>query len=162
MWISYRLFSLHRNKENSLTLSYSSLQAQFGTNIASDNYRNFRHELRLAFEKVKKQWEKLAAADGKPHILHCEMEETSITLYKSPLLIAQAAPKKTAGQGQGILRNRQFDEATLHKARQLAGEWDVNVLTGRYFDWLDEKDIIPDNPPAHFLDFIRSHCARNA
>ncbi len=160
MWISYRLFALHRNNEESLTLSYGSLQTQFGTSIASDNYRNFRHELRLAFEKVKKQWEKLAAADGKPHALHCEMEETSITLYKSPLLIAQAAPKKTPGQG--ILTSRQFNEATLRKASQLAGNWDLNVLTSRYFAWLDEKGIIPDNPSAHFLDFVRSHYARNA
>src|SRR2546423_3177498 len=129
MWLSYRLYTLQRNKQDSLTLSYANLQAQFGTNIATDNYRNFRHELRLAFAKVKEQWEKLSAADGSPSTIHCEMEETMLTLYRGPLLVARTDAKPPAMKSvQAIMTSHQFDPVTLRTARQLAGTWDVNIL----------------------------------
>ena len=164
MWLSYRLYMLQRNKQESLSLNYGNLQIQFGTSIASTNYRNFRHELRLAFDKVKKQWEKLAAADGKPSTVHCEMGESSLTLYLGPLLIAPTNEKAAALKGtkaRATLTARKFNAETLRKARQLAGAWDVEALQQRYFAWLNEKNITPDNPEAHFFDFVRSHAMRN-
>jgi hypothetical protein len=168
MWLSYRLYTLQQNGEDFITLSYGSLQTQFGTGIASDNYRNFRHELRHAFEKVKRHWERLSAADGKPGTIHCDMDETTITLYRSPLLIAPSNEKKNEKSAflkkaavQAILTSRKFDTVTLRKARQLAGTWDVNILMQRYFAWIDEKSLTPENPEAHFLNFVRSHVARN-
>lgn len=164
MWLSYRLYTLQENNQESLPLSYGSLQTQFGTGIAETNYRQFRHELRQAFEKVKEQWETLSAADGKPSTVHCEMEETSITLYRGPLLIAPAEEKTAAlksAKAQAILTARKFDAGTLRKARQIAGSWDVDVLAQRYFAWLTEKNIKPDNPEAHFFNFVRTHTTRN-
>lgn len=164
MWLSYRLYTIQRNNQESLPLSYGSLQTQFGTGISSDNYRSFRRELRLAFDKVKEQWEKLSAADGKPSTVHCEMGETGLTLYRGPLLISPTEEKSTAlksAKAQAILTARKFDTATLRKARQLAQGWDVEALAQRYFVWLGERHIAPENPEAHFLDFVRSHTTRN-
>jgi len=167
MWLSYRLFTLQRMGQDSLTLSYGRLQAQFGTNIAESNYRSFRRELRQAFEKVKEHWEALSAADGQQTTVRCEMEEKSLTLYRGPLLVDRREPKKTltghetapvTQAGQGV---RAFDAATLRKARQLAPEWDVQRLAQDYFAWLDRKRIAPQNLTAHFLDFVRSHQERN-
>ena len=157
MWLSYRLFTLQRDKQESLTLAYGRLQEQFGTSIATENYRNFRHELRLAFDKVKAQWEKLAAADGNPGTIHCEMNETNLTLYRSKLLIARK-DEKSLPSASSI---RSLDAETLRKAQQLAGNWDVKALAADYFEWLTHKQIEPKNLSAHFLDFVREHRSRN-
>jgi Plasmid encoded RepA protein len=158
MWLSYRLYTLQRQKQESLTLGYGKLQEQFGTSIATDNYRNFRHELRLAFDKVKAQWETLAAADGKPGTVHCEMGEANLTLYRSPLLIARKEEKALPAAAPSA---RTIDPETLRKARQLAGDWDIKALAEDYFEWIARKQIEPKHLQAHFLDFVRTHRDRN-
>jgi hypothetical protein len=166
MWVSYRLFTLHQKGEESLTLSFGSLQTQFGTSIAADNYRNFRHEVKLGLDKVKEQWERVSTADGKPGTIYYETDEDKFTLFRSPLLIERKQrnldiPGKPS-DAEAILSRKAFDTATLRKARQLAPTWDPKTLADSYFEWLKTKGIVPHNPAAHFLNFVRSHQKRNA
>jgi len=163
MWFSYRLFTLERLDQPSLTLGYGRLQAQFGTNISESNYRSFRRDLRHAFEKVKEHWGTLSAADGQPSTVHCEMGEQSLTLHRGPLLVARHEPKLVR-RGHEPARDEAagFAGATLRKARQLAPDWEPEALATEYNAWLERKEIKPQDREAHFLDFVQAHQARNA
>ena len=160
MWVSYRLYGMQQSGQEELSLSYGSLQEQFGTGIAKKNYRNFRHELRLAFEKVKEEWQK-PDENGKVVILNCDLEESRLILYRSQLLVGK--PKQIGLQAgdEAILKSRRFDDATRKKARALAGNWDIDYLQKQYFDWLEKKNITPRILRAHFYDFVRRHRKRN-
>lgn len=158
MWLSYRLFAMRENGQEEVSLSYGRLQAQFGTGIAEKHYRQFRKELKLALAKVAEQWR---STDGKKQNLHYGLDETRLTLYRSPLIIPQKPPTKTAIERGRILGNRKFDPTTERLARQLAGNWSLDFLTKQYFDWIEAANIAPDNPPTHFLDFVRTHRERN-
>lgn len=114
MWVSYRLFTMYANGQEQVTLSYGRLHEQFGTGISEENYRSFRRELKLAFAKVAQYW---LAPDGEKQLLHYELHETGLTLFRSPLLISisqrkldqQAADK----EAERIRNTRKFDEITL-------------------------------------------------
>jgi hypothetical protein len=43
----------------------------------------------------------------------------------------------------------------------VAGKWDVHYLSGQYFDWIEQEGIVPKDPCAHFLDFIKTHRQRH-
>jgi len=160
MWISYRLFAMQTNGHEQVSLSYGRLQAQFGTGIAESNYRQFRKELKLAFNKVAEHWR---SPDGKKQALHYEFHEDRLTLYRSPLLVAKTGLKSAqlAEERTAILSRRSFDIETQRKARQLAGGWNVDYLSQQYFAWIEREGITPENPRAHFFDFIKTHRQRN-
>ena len=157
MWVSYRLFTMHQTGQESIALGYGRLQEQFGTGIAEENYRQFRQELKLAFAKVDKSWR---TPDGEKQALHYEFEPTQLILYRSPLLV-HAKPTPAQEAARRILESRSFDEITRRKARHLAGKWDVHYLSGQYFDWIEQEGIVPKDPCAHFLDFIKTHRQRH-
>jgi hypothetical protein len=162
MWVSYRLFQMHVNKQEQVTLNYGQLQSQFGTGISEENYRKFRQEIKLAFHKVAEQW---STPDGVKQTLHFEFEENRMTLFQSLLIVQK--PKKVAAaklhnERTAILEQRSFDIETYRQARQFAGKWDVRYLSEQYFSWIEAEDILPNNPVAHFLNFVRRHCERNA
>ena len=77
---------MENTKQEELSLSYGSLQAQFGTGIAEENYRQFRKELRLAFAKVAEAWN--GNADSEKQHLKYDLEETGLTLYRTPLPVS--------------------------------------------------------------------------
>ena len=163
MWVSYRLFTLHINGQDQVTIGYGRMQEQFGTSIAEKNYRQFRSEFKLAFEKVAAHWK---SADGEKELLNYELRQDNFTLYRSPLLIK--VPKRKASEiaaeeeATRILANRKFDDVTMKQARQMAGtEWDVHWLAKQYFVWIEQETIVPKNPCSHFLAFIKSHRERN-
>ncbi len=163
MWVSYRLFTMQSAGQEQITLGYGRLQEQFGTGIAEANYRQFRREIRLAFEKVAQYW---VAPDGEKELLNYELHEDGLTLFRSPLLvniprhtIAQSAAEAEAAK---ILAGKKFDDLTMKQARQVAGsKWDIRWLAAQYFEWIEEEEIIPKDPRAHFLKFIKTHRQRN-
>ena len=158
MWVSYRLFTMHATGQESVSLGYGRLQEQFGTGIAEQNYRQFRKEFKLAFAKVDKNW---CSSDGESQTLHYDLDETRLILYRSPLLIGKNKLIRGQEAVQRILDSRSFDEATRRRARMIAGTWDVTYLTSQYFDWITREEIIPKDPAAHFLDFIKTHRQRH-
>ncbi len=157
MWVSYRLFVMQSTGQEAISLGYGRLQEQFGTGIAEENYRQFRQELKLAFAKVANYW---LSPTGEKQPLNYEFEPTQLILYSSPLLV-NAKPTPAQEAARRILESRSFDEATRRKARQLAGQWDVPYLTGQYFEWIEREGIAPQDPHAHFLDFIKTHRQRH-
>ena len=159
MWASYRLFAMQVSGQEELTLNYGALQQQFGTGIAEENYRQFRSAFKAAFTKV--------AACYQPHIgdadktlLHYELNTTGLTLYRSPLLIGRGNRTIKAEEAKRILQTQSFDPITRKKAKQLAGNWDLDYLTQQYFAWIADKEA-PANLNASFLGFIKAHRKRN-
>ncbi len=124
MWVSYRLFTMRATGQESISLGYGRLQEQFGTGIAEANYRKFRQEFRLAFAKVAKYWR---VDDTEKHLLNYELNTTGLVLYRSPLLIAKPKASRTQEETQRVISSRSFDQETRRSARQLAGQWDVDV-----------------------------------
>jgi hypothetical protein len=159
MWLSYRLFSLHAGDQDALTLSYGALQQQFGTGIADENYRQFRSAFRLAFKKVAAYYQPHTGDTGKP-LLNYELNETGLTLYRSPLLVSRGNRSTKADELNRILESRTFDTETRKKARMLAGNWDLAYLESQYFTWIADKEA-PANLKRHFLSFVRAHIKRN-
>jgi len=158
MWVSYRLFTMRATGQESISLGYGRLQEQFGTGIAEANYRQFRQELKLAFAKVANAWR---SPDSEKQPLNYEFEPTRLVLYRSPLLIAKAKTSRAQEEAQRLLSSRSFDQETRRSARLLAGKWDVDYLTRQYFDWVEGEGIMPKDPRAHFLDFIKTHRQRH-
>jgi hypothetical protein len=158
MWLSYRLFAMQESGQNEMSLSYGRLQEQFGTGISKDHYRQFRTELKRQLAKVAELWR---LPDGTKQPLHYELSTTRLTLYRSPLIVSVKPPAKSTIERGRILSSRSFDQDTERKARQLAGNWSLEFLTGQYFDWIESAGITPENPAAHFFDFIKSHRERN-
>ena len=154
---------MQRNGHEEISLSYGSLQVQFGTGIAEENYRQFRKELKLAFGKVSEQWR---SADGEKLPLYYEFSETRLTLYRSPMLVATKhkasppPPSQLAGTRPNI-KERRIDQETYRRARQLAGQWDVDSLIKKYFAWIEGEGISPKSLRAHFLAFVKTHCSQN-
>jgi hypothetical protein len=159
MWVAYRLFSMHANHQDELSLSYGALQNQFGTGISEDNYRQFRKEFKSAFNKVAALYQPHTGDTGKP-ILNYALNDTGLVLYRSPLLIGRNKPTKQDDIGQ-IIKSRNFDLPTVRKARLIAGNWSVEYLTDQYFKWIEGESITPIDPRRHFLAFIESHVKRN-
>ena len=83
MWVSYRLFIMRAHKQEAITLSYGSLQEQFGTGIGEANYRLFRKRFQQAFKRVATHWRD---QDGKT-LLHYVLDTTGLTLYRSPFIL---------------------------------------------------------------------------
>lgn len=163
MWVSYRLFTLNYAGQNQVTLSYGRLQEQFGTGISKVNYRSFRRDFKVALAKVAEFWH---SPDGEKQLLNYELHEAGLTLFASPLLVPipkrKIADKATTHEAAQILTNHKFDDLTIKQARQVAGsKWDVQWLEGQYFEWIEQEKIIPKNPRAHFLAFIKTHRVRN-
>ena len=158
MWVSYRLFTMRVTRQESVSLSYGRLQEQFGTGIAEENYRQFRKEFKLAFAKVAQFWR---SPDGNPQILYYDLDETRLTLYRSPLLIAKGKPSHAQEEAQRIFSSRRFDQETQRRARLMAGKWDVAYLMSQYFDWIEKEGLTPKDLRAHFLDFIKTHRQRH-
>jgi len=161
MWVSYRLYMLQKTGQESLTLSYGSLQQQFGTGIAATNYRSFRRDLKVALERVKETWATVSLTDGAKLTLQCEAGKKGLTLFRSPLLIAQKTSKAEEEAQSQLPGGFKPSPATLRKARQLAGNWNMDKLIEDYQGWLARKNISPQNPSAHFIQFVRTHCQRN-
>jgi hypothetical protein len=107
---------------------------------------------------VDKNW---CSPDGEPQTLHYDLDETRLVLYRSPLLIGKNKLDRGQEAVQRILDSRSFGEATRRRARMIAGTWDVAYLMSQYFDWITREGIIPKDPPAHFLDFIKTHRQRH-
>lgn len=158
MWVSYRLFTMRVNGEESVSLGYGRLQEQFGTGIAEANYRSFRRDFKAAWAKVANLWRE---KDGEKSLLNYELHPTGLVLYRSPLLIAPAQASRAEGDTQRMLARRSVDPATRRLARQVAGYWDVAWLERQYFDWIAKTAVTPHDLCAHFLAFIRSHRQSN-
>ncbi len=159
MWVSYRLFSMQASGQPELSLSYGALQAQFGTGIAEENYRQFRSAFKAAFAKVAAHYQPHTGDTGKT-LLHYDLNETGLVLYSSPLLIGRGNRITKQDEAKQILESHKFDVETRKKAKQLAGNWDLDYLTTQYFQWIEGKTP-PANPKAAFYGFIRSHVKRN-
>jgi hypothetical protein len=159
MWVTYRPFGMQSTGQEELNLSYGALQQQFGTGIATENYRQFRSAFRAAMTKVAVLYQPHTGDLGKP-ILHYELNESGLTLYRSPLLIGRGNRTIKVEEARQILQTRSFDTDTLKKAKQLAGNWDIKFLTTQYFDWIAGKEP-PANPKASFFGFIKAHRRRN-
>jgi hypothetical protein len=161
MWISYRLFTMHSNQQEQITLSYGRLQEQFGTGISEANYRSFRRDFKAALAKVADQW---VSPEGK-ELLNYELHEDGLTLFRSPLLINIAKPKsgQSAAEEEAarIITAKKFDDITLKQARQIAGDWDVKYLQEQYFAWVQRKGVTPKDAKKHFFAFIKRHRQRN-
>jgi hypothetical protein len=161
MWLSYRLFVMQATDQPELSLSYGQLQEQFGTGIAEENYRKFRQALRGAIRKVAAYWQPVEGESKQR--LNYDLNETRLVLYRSPLLIDKQRTPAEANleEAKQIMASRRFDDLTLKKARQLAGNWDVGFLAGQYFGWCADVGVIPKNPRSHFLAFVKQHKERN-
>jgi hypothetical protein len=160
MWVSYRLAAMENKQLTDLRVSYAALHSQFGTGIAEENYRQFRQKLKKAFAKVAQFWVPPGSKSGESALLY-EFGEDGVILYSSPKLVSRSRAAKSQNI-TALLEARRFDEATRKQARLLAGaRFTVDHLEKQYFDWLEEKGITPDSPPAHFLDFVKRHIARN-
>ncbi len=163
MWVSYRLFTMQAADQEQVTLGYGRLQEQFGTGIAEKNYRLFRSRFKQALADVAEYWR---SPDSGKQLLHYELHEDGLTLFRSPMLIDLPRRKiaATAAQEEAkrILAARKFDDITRKQARQAAGEkYDVRWLETQYFAWIEAKGIAPKDPKAHFLSFIKRHRTRN-
>lgn len=163
MWVSYRLFTLQAGGQEQVTLSYGRLHEQFGTGISEANYRSFRRDFKTALAKVAQYWR---SSNGEKELLNYELHEDGLTLFRSPLLIniprRKIFERAAEEEAARILSARKFDDLTLKQARQIAGaEWDLKYLQQQYFAWVERQKIIPKDPRAHFLDFIREHRKRN-
>ena len=163
MWASYRLFTMQAHGQDQITLSYGRLQEQFGTGIGTSNYRLFRLRFKEALGEVSKHW---MSPSGESQKLNYDLQETGLTLFRSPLLIN--IPKSTQTQQEAeaevahILASQKFDDPTLKKARLLAGsEWDIKWLQKQYFAWIKKEGITPKDPQAHFHSFIKKHREHN-
>jgi signal peptidase I len=161
MWLSYRLFSMQANKQRELFVPLGALQNQFGTGIANENYRQFRQELKLALSKVAALWHHGSGAQPDKSLLKYEFTESGLFLYLSPLLIGRGERLTDQEQAGILLERRQFDRETLIKARQYSGKWDIDRLQNYYFQWLADTNTTPQNPAAHFIQFVKSHVKRN-
>ena len=164
MWVSYRLMGMKGNHRDEITVPYSALQAQFGTNIADENYRQFRQKIKKAFVKVAQYWIPSGSKSG-DSMLRYEFSERGVTLYHSPMLVRNTRPTKREDSA-AIMAARRFDEETRKQARLRAGTlFRVADLEPQYFEWAEKAGFNaanpPDSPRAHFLDFIDKHKARN-
>ena len=163
MWTSYRLFIMQAHGQEQITLSYGRLHEQFGTGIATKNYRLFRNRFKEALGEVAKHW---LSPSGENQKLNYDLQEAGLTLFRSPLLInipkyAQTQ-KEADAEAARILATCKFDDATIKLARLLAGsEWDVKWLQKQYFAWINKEGITPKDPKAHFYAFIKKHRDRN-
>jgi len=160
MWVSYRLFAMQASGQQELNVHYGSLQTQFGTGVAEQNYRQFRSAFKHAVATVAQHWQP-HEGDREKLMLNYDLNETGLTLYRSPLLIGRGKRPTEKEKTQQILSARTFDQETRKQARLLAGKWDVNFLVEQYFTWIEEANITPNDPRAHFFDFIKSHRQRN-
>jgi Plasmid encoded RepA protein len=158
MWVSYRLFAMQAADQSEISLSYGQLQTQFGTGIAEENYRLFRSRFKQALAEVAQYWR---APDSEKILLNYDLTETRLVLYRSPLLVSKPRPSGQSADAQSVLRSKTFDAETRRQARQLAGNWSLEFLTSQYFEWIESEDITPNNPSAHFLNFVRRHRQRN-
>jgi transposase len=134
------------------------LQEQFGTGISEKDYRTFRSRFKQAFTEVAEHWR---PPDSPKSLLNHELNETGLVLYRSPFLVAQPKASLLQEKIQAILERRGFDQETRRRARQLAGQWDVDYLEKQYFGWIEREGIMPKDPSAHFLDFITTHRKRH-
>ena len=163
MWVSYRLFTMQAAGQEQITLSYGRLQEQFGTGIATKNYRLFRNRFKQAIAEVAKYW---VSPDGTKELLNYELHEDGLTLFRSPLLInvpkRKIAQKAAEDEAARIIASRKFDDLTMKQAKLAAGtKWDVRWLQNQYFAWIEQEGITPKDPRAHFLKFIETHRDRN-
>lgn len=159
MWLSYRLFVMQATGQEELSLSYGLLQQQFGTGTTEADYRKFRSELKKTFLRVAQYWQ-TPDSTGKQQRLNYTLDEGRLVLHRSPLLIeTKRSPAEDAARQ--IIERRSFDDVTRKKARQIAGNWDMNFLTSQYFAWIEAEGITPKDPRSHFLAFIKSHKERN-
>ena len=161
MWVSYRLMGMKGGDREEIAVSYASLQAQFGTGIAEDNYRKFRERLKKAFAKVALFWHTPSNTSGES-LLRYEFTESGIILYRSPLLVSRGNRTSHNEDAAALLTARRFDDETRKQARLRAGTlYSVDHLEKQYFAWIESKDLTPANPRAHFLSFIKRHVDRN-
>jgi hypothetical protein len=164
MWVSYRLAGMKNKQRDEIAVSYAALQAQFGTDIAEENYRLFRQRFRKALAKVAQYWIPPGSKSGES-ALRYEFGERGVTLYYSPMLVRSTRPSQSEDSA-AIMAARSFDEDTRKQARLRAGtSYRVADLEEQYFKWAAEKGFSAENPPgnprAHFFDFIDKHKARN-
>ena len=160
MWVSYRLFRMQAAGEQELHVPFGMLQAQFGTGIAEENYRLFRQRIKQSFAKVAQYWR---PHDGDPeHLqLNYEFTEKGVMLFRTPLLIPRGNRSTDKELTAHLFANRDFDVKTRAKARVIANNHNLDFVTKQYFDWVEAKNIVPANPDAHFLSFVRRHVKRN-
>ena len=71
------------------------------------------------------------------------------------------AMRAEQSERERMLRTRVLSPEVRRQARQIAGSWSVEFLAHQYFEWIAEEDIMPNNPGAHFLNFIQAHRRRN-
>ena len=56
-----------------------------------------------------------------------------------------------------LLESRKFDPETILQARGCAPQYDPHKLAEEYFAWIAASQVIPTNPRAHFLTFVKQH-----
>ncbi len=161
MWVSYRLFGMRASGQQELHVSFSALQAQFGTGIAEENYRQFRQELKIAFSKVAVLWHEGTDDPPKKSLLQYEFIDTGLQLYHSPLLVGRGDRMTDKEAAADLFTRREFSTATRAKARVIADKHNIDYITQQYFEWVEKKGIVPATPDAHYLKFVRSHVKRN-
>ena len=161
MWVSYRLAGMKAGNKESLQISYAALQAQFGTGIAEQNYRQFRQKLKKSFAKVAQFWIPPKVTGGESLLRH-EFTESGIILYSSPMLVSRGRRTFQSDDTAALLESRRFDDETRKQARFLAATlYSVEHLEKQYFAWIESKNLTPGNPRAHFINFVKRHVARN-
>lgn len=161
MWVSYRLFGMRASTQQELHVSFGALQAQFGTGIAEENYRQFRQELKLAFGKVAALWHEGTDAQPGKTLLRYEFIDTGLQLYHSPLLVGRGDRTTNKEAAAELFERREFSTATRAKARVIADKHNIDYITQQYFEWVEKNGITPATPDAHYLKFVRSHVKRN-
>ena len=161
MWVSYRLMGMKNAERDDLSISYAALQAQFGTGIGEDDYRKFRERLRKAFAKVAQFWVPPNSTNEQSLLRH-EFTESGVILYRSPMLVSRGNRITNNEDAAALLAARCFDDATRKQARFLAASlYSVEHLEKQYFAWIESKGVVPANPRAHFISFVKRHVARN-
>ena len=149
-WSCWRV---NRLKEGQLvTIGWNQLHQQLGADYKS--IRQFRAHLKDALVKVEEVFPGLV----------CDPTQRGLILQG---IAPSKQPIKAAMRTQRIRHDRKREHAWDLTAAELldlsphSKGWDVRALRTEWEVWCRSKDLTPEQPLAHFTDFIKRHIQRN-
>ena len=149
IWAAYRLFRMKEGE--SVTISYSDLQTQFGAEY--NRADNFKAAIKDALEKVENEWGAIRyELTGRGLVLHgIAKEALPIQEKRNYRMLTGRTPKDA------------FDltAADLMKASEHGKGLDSRTMRDEWRDWCKAPEITPNNPLAHFIKFLQTHKKRN-
>ncbi|MEG4917664.1 replication protein RepA [Microcoleus sp. B7-D4] len=159
-WLTYRLFRLG-NDYRGVTISYSDLKKQFGSEYSRDD--NFKAALKEALERVSDVFSAIRY-ELAPHGLIVAPVSAKDLPVQPERKIVSAVPGKAAVQIESPVAHHVFQNLTISakdwkriaKLAENLGK-DAHQLFPLWKAWVFDEKVQVANPAAHFIQFLKRH-----